>query len=260
MQSLREFLTTPARQAEGLRETAHRPWPPPDRRWIQGQTWEQLLFAHWRVPEEALRAIVPPQLSVDTFDDSGWLGITPFRVTGLRLRGTFPIPYLSTFLELNVRTYVRHGEHTGVWFFSLDASNPLAVRAARTAVHLPYYDARMRMDVVADGSVHYRSDRTHRGAPPASFDAAYRPEGDVRPAAPGTLEYFLVERYKLFSATPVGLVQVTIAHRPWPLQRAVVRIDRNTMGEAAGVALKGEPALVHFGGRVDVRTWWPASV
>jgi uncharacterized protein YqjF (DUF2071 family) len=159
-----------------------------------------------------------------------------------------------------VRTYVRHGNRAGVWFFSLDASNPLAVRAARAAVHLPYFDARMRMDVAADGSVHYESDRTlprgRPGAPPASFDATYRAEGDVRPAAPGTLESFLVERYALFSGRAGGLLTVKIAHQPWPLQRATANIAQNTMGDAAGIALPGAPRL-HFARRVDVRTWLP---
>jgi uncharacterized protein YqjF (DUF2071 family) len=224
------------------------------------QRWTNLLFAHWPVRPEALRPLLPPSLVIDTFDGDAWVGVIPFHMGNVRPRGVPPLPGLSAFLELNVRTYVRYREHTGVWFFGLDASNPLAVRAARAAADLPYFDARMRMDIAADGSVHYRSDRTHRGAPPASFEGTYRPDGDARPAAPGTLEHFLVERYVLFSASPRGLLDVKIAHPPWPLQRAVARIARNTMGEAAGVALSGTPRHLHFAARVDVRTWLPSPV
>ena len=225
--------------------------------WVMHQRWTNLLFAHWPVPPERLRDLLPPSLTLDTFEGQAWVGVIPFYMSNVRPRYVPPLPWVSAFCELNVRTYVRVGDRTGVWFFSLDASNPLAVRAARAAVHLPYYDASMRMDIARDGFVHYRSDRTHRGAPAARFIATYRPEGPVSPARPGTLEHFLVERYVLFSSTPQGLVDVKIAHPPWPLQRAVARIEQNTMGEAAGVPLVGEPRELHFGARVDVKTWPP---
>ena len=232
--------------------------------WVMHQRWTNVLFAHWPVRPEALRPLLPSSLEPDTFEGEAWVGIIPFQMSNVRPRGVPPLPWVSTFLELNVRTYVRHGDRAGVWFFSLDASNPLAVRAARALVHLPYYDARMGMGVAADGSVRYRSDRTlprgRPGAPPASFDATYHPEGDVSPAAPGTLEYFFVERYTLFSAGPRGLLDVKVAHRPWPLQRATASFAKNTMGDAAGIALSGAPRHLHFATRVDVRTWLPEPV
>jgi uncharacterized protein YqjF (DUF2071 family) len=232
--------------------------------WVMHQRWTNVLFAHWPVRPEALHPLLPSSLVPDTFEGEAWVGVVPFRMSNVRPRGVPPLPWLSAFFELNVRTYVRHGNRAGVWFFSLDASNPLAVRAARAAVHLPYYDARMRMNVAADGSVHYRSDRTlprgRPGARPARFDATYRPEGDVSPAAPGSLEYFLVERYALFSAGAGRLITVKIAHRPWPLQRATAAIAQNTMGDAAGIALSGAPRHLHFAARVDVRTWMPERV
>jgi uncharacterized protein len=228
--------------------------------WVMHQRWTSVLFAHWPVRAEALRPLVPASLAIDTFDGDAWVGVIPFRMSNVRPRGIPPLPWVSEFLELNVRTYVRHGERAGVWFFSLDASNPVAVRAARAAVHLPYYDARMAMDTAADGFVHYRSERVHRGVPPASFEGTYRPTGSVRHAAPQTLEHFLVERYALFSMIPLGLVSVEVAHAPWPLQRAEARIDRNTMAAAAGVVLGGDPAQLHFASRVDVRTWLPKPV
>ncbi len=224
------------------------------------QRWTDLLFAHWPVAPDVLRPLLPSSLTVDTFEGEAWVGVVPFHMSNVRPRGLPPIPWVSSFHELNVRTYVRIGRRAGVWFFSLDASNPLAVRAARAAVHLPYYDAMMHMSGAADGTVVYHSERTHRGATAAAFDATYRPEGPVFHAPPGTLEHFLVERYELFVASRRGLRHVKIAHPPWPLQRASARIERNTMTAAAGIALQGEPRQLHFAKRVDVRTWLPRSV
>jgi uncharacterized protein YqjF (DUF2071 family) len=221
------------------------------------QRWTSLLFAHWPVPPEMLRPLIPTSLEIDTYDGDAWVGVIPFRMSNVRPRWVPRLPWVSEFLELNVRTYVRYRDQGGVWFFSLDASNPLAVRAARSLVHLKYYDARMAMHIGADGSFHYRSQRTHRGAPPASFEGSYRPEGHVRTAQPGTLDHFLVERYELFSSGTRGLLSVKIAHPPWPLQRAVAHIERNTMAAAAGVTLDGEPQQLHFAARVDVKTWPP---
>ncbi|HJU67468.1 MAG TPA: DUF2071 domain-containing protein [Gemmatimonadaceae bacterium] len=228
--------------------------------WVMHQRWTSLLFAHWPVRAELLRPLLPPSLTLDTFEGVAWVGVIPFYMSNVRPRGIPPLPGISAFHELNVRTYVRVGARAGVWFFSLDASNPLAVRVARAAVHLPYYDARMHMSVASDGTVGYRSDRTHRGAPAATFEAQYRPDGAVYRAAPGTLDHFLVERYELFSTAPEGLLSVKIAHPPWPLQRATARIARNTMGAAAGIELREEPAHLHFAARVDVRTWLPVSL
>ena len=228
--------------------------------WVMHQRWTNLLFAHWPVAPDALRPLLPSSLTLDTFEGEAWVGVIPFHMSNVRPRGVPPMPWVSSFHELNVRTYVRLGGRAGVWFFSLDASNPLAVRAARAAVHLPYYDARMGMKVGPDGSVAYHSERTHHGAPPAVFDATYRPEGEAHRAAPGTLEYFLVERYELFSTSRRGLLHVRIAHPPWPLQRASARIERSTVAAAAGIALTGSPAQLHFAARVDVRTWLPRLV
>ncbi len=230
------------------------------RPWVMHQRWTDLLFAHWPVAPRLLRPLLPSSLTLDTFEGEAWVGVIPFHMSNVRPRGIPPLPWVSSFHELNVRTYVRLGERAGVWFFSLDASNPLAVRAARAAVHLPYYDATMHVNVAAEGTVAYHSERTHRGAAPAAFDASYHPEGAVFHAASGTLEHFLVERYALFSASRRGLLQVKIAHPPWPLQRASARIERNTMAAAAGIALQGEPTQLHFAKRVDVRTWLPRSV
>src|SRR5438045_1183697 len=125
------MLGTAARQARSVGKTAHRPWPLPSGRWVMGQTWESLVFVHWRIASDELRPFVPGELEIEEFDGSAWVGIVPFRITGLRARGLLPIPGVSGFNELNVRTCVRAADgKPGVWFFSLDATRRLAVRAA----------------------------------------------------------------------------------------------------------------------------------
>ena len=114
-----------------LQEVAHRPWPRPAGPWVMAQSWHDLLFAHWPVDSERVRPLVPDRLEIDSFDGQAWLAVVPFRMTGVRLCGTPAVPWLSAFPELNVRTYVKYGGKPGVWFFSLDAGNPLAVVIAR---------------------------------------------------------------------------------------------------------------------------------
>jgi uncharacterized protein len=235
------------RQASALEETQHRPWPVPERSWVMGQTWDDLLFAHYRVPVEQLRALVPDGLEVQEHSGTGWVGVTPFFVTGLRARGLLPFPFASSFRELNVRTYVTRDEKPGIWFFSLDASSQIAVEAARRLYRLPYFRAEMSVQR-RGGELLYECSR---GAGKA-FSAAYRADGDVFQAERGSLEHFLTERYCLYVEHDDTLYRADIHHRPWPLQTAAARIDLNTMPP---LKVTEEDALVHFSARQDVVIW-----
>jgi uncharacterized protein YqjF (DUF2071 family) len=183
-------------------------------------------------------------------------------MSGVRPRSSPAAPWLSAFPELNVRTYVAFDDRPGVWFFSLDAGNPVAVAIASRWYHLPYYRARMRIGPGAPaGSIAYHSVRTHRGAPPAVFRASYRPAGTVFNAVPGSLEYWLIERYCLYAITPRGTVlRAEIDHPPWDLQPAEAEIETNTMAAAAGIALPDRAPLVHFARRQDAVAWTPRPV
>jgi uncharacterized protein len=218
-----------------------------------GQTWEALLFAHWRVRVDAVRELVPPGLVVDTFDGTAWLGITPFRVDALRLRGLPPAPGVSRFLELNVRTYVTRDRKPGIWFFSLDAASRLAVEAARRAYRLPYHHARMRADRRGD-RIQYESTRIGGPPRPYVFSGRYGPSGAVAPAVPGSLEHFLAERYCLYAVHDGRIHRADIHHPPWPLQPAEGAIELNTM-PPDGVRLPDEPPLLHFAAVQDVVIW-----
>jgi uncharacterized protein YqjF (DUF2071 family) len=243
-----ELLQAPARQGASLEETAHRPWPLPSTSWVMGQTWDDLLFAHWRVSAAAVREHVPAGLEVDEHDGSAWLGVTPFAMTGLRARGLLPLPFVSSFLELNVRTYVTHEARPGIWFFSLDASSQLAVEAARRLYRLPYFRARIAMRRLGDRVVYECARGDGR-----AFSGSCEPVGEPAPARAGSLEHFLVERYCLYAEDQGRLFRAEIHHRPWPLQPAQAQIELNTM-PPAWLRLEGEP-LLHYSRRQDVVIW-----
>jgi uncharacterized protein len=244
------------RMGSDMQEVAHRPWPVPAGPWVMAQSWHDLLFAHWPVDVAVMRPLLPPQLQVDTFEGSAWCAVVPFRMTGVRLRGTPVLPWLSAFPELNVRTYVTCDGKPGVWFFSLDAGNALAVAIARAWFHLPYFRARM-ICVEREGWIHYQSERTHRGPPSGSLEGRYRPIGRVFFAQNGTLEYFLTERYCLYTTDERGgIIRGEIHHPPWPLQRAEAELAHNSMAESLGIALVLRP-LLHFARRQDVLVWAP---
>lgn len=248
-----DLLTRPARQAAVLEHVDHRPWPLPTKSWVLAQTWDDLLFAHWRVPIETIRALVPPQVEVDEHDGSAWLGVTPFLLSGFRFRGTLPVPWISTFPELNVRTYVTFEEKRGIWFFSLDTSNPLAVEGARRAYRLPYFHARMSVEHRGE-TIAYSSARRDGQARPFVFNGSYRPVRGVTPPAPGSLEYFLTERYCLYTLDEGRLWRADIHHLPWPLQVADAEIELNTMAPDS-LELNGEEPLFHFSRNQDVVIW-----
>ncbi len=239
----------------------HRPWPLPRQPWIIAQVWHDLLFAHWPVPFAQLRPLVPAALPLDTFHGSCWVGVVPFHMSGVRLRGTPAVSRFSDFPELNVRTYVTMDDKPGVYFFSLDASNPLAVLAARAWYRLPYFYARMRAEVSDDDQVRYWSRRVQSGTPRAELVMRYRPNGAAAPPVHGSLEYFLTERYCLYTASRRGHVfRAEIHHPQWMLQPAEAEIQRNTMAEAAGIQLPDREPLLHFAKRQDMIAWAPARL
>jgi uncharacterized protein YqjF (DUF2071 family) len=248
--AVRAFSLAARRQAAALEDAGHRPWELPDRPWFMGQTWERLLFAHWPVDPARLETVVPAQLPLDVVDGQAWVGVTPFAVRGLRVRGVAPPPVVSSFPEVNVRTYVTVDGRPGIFFFSLDTSSRLGVETARRVYRLPYFRARQRFD----GET-FATRRVHRDGPPADFLASYRPLGEPAPAAPGSLDHFLTERYCLYTLDERGDVwRGDIHHPPWPLQAAEAEIELNTMGGQIGLELDGTP-LLHYSDRQDVVFW-----
>lgn len=236
-------------------QVAHRPHPMPRTPWVMTQTWHDLLFLHWPVEERMLRARMPAGLEPDLHDGQAYVAITPFHMTNMAPRGIPAIPGVSNMPELNVRTYVTVNGVPGVYFFSLDAGNPLAVGAARSMFFLPYHTAKMSVEE-RDGWIHYRSRRSGRASQPAELRGRYRGVGAPEPPASGSLEYFLTERYCLYTFdSSFHLYRVEIHHGPWSLALAEAEIDVNTMADANGIRLPAVSPLAHFAKRQDTVVW-----
>jgi uncharacterized protein YqjF (DUF2071 family) len=234
----------------------HRPWPVPERPWVQAQRWSDLLFAHWPLPPARLRRLVPAQLPLDTHDGVGWVGVVPFYLSGLRSRWLPPLPALRAFPELNVRTYVTLDGKPGVYFFSLDAGNPAAVAGARL-LHLNYYYAWMAIRRRGEW-IDYASQRLLPGPPTARFRGRYRPIGPASPPTAGSLDYWLTERYCLYTVDRGGRVsRLEIHHPPWQLQAAEAELDLNTTTAPIGLKLPGTRPRLHFSRRQDMVGWMP---
>lgn len=234
-------------------EQSGRQSPSPSGRWAIRQTWTDLLFAHWRVDGDRMRKIVPEPLEIDTFDGDAWIAVVPFLMSGIRFRLLPPVPGTTTSLELNVRTYVRYRGRPGVYFFSLDAENPMIVAGGRRLYSLPYFPAKMAMRKAT--YVRYESARRVVDVPPVEFRAVYRPIGDVLFPEKGSVEYFLTERYCLYTADRAGRVCCgEIDHIRWPLRRAEAEIETNSMTLPLGIEVNNYPKL-HYAAHLDVLIW-----
>jgi uncharacterized protein len=233
--------------------TGHRPWPVPSKPWVMKQTWYDLLFAHWEIEPELLQPFIPSGLQLDTYQGKAWIAVVPFRMSGIRLKYMPSIPYTSNFPEINVRTYVTYQGKPGVYFFSLDASNYLAVKVAKSFFHLPYYHS--KIEVRSEGaSIKYHSYRK-KSREEFRFKGNYQPISDVFHAERGSLEYWLTERYCLYTEKYNRLYRGEIHHPPWPLQQARAVIDENTMIDIKGFSSLHSKPLLHFAKRLDVLLW-----
>lgn len=242
---------------EILSHTQHRPFPIPKGPWLMKQGWNDLLCAHWPVDTEDLLPHIPRGLELELWEGRPWISLIPFRLSPLRVRCTPPLPFVSDFLELNVRTYVTRNGKPGILFLNLEASSKLAVAGARTLAHLPYHHARMSISKDDFESFRYVSVRKHPHADDVVFKGTYKPVNDkVFHAQPGTLIHWLTERYCLYTTSPSGeILEGDIHHFPWPLQEAELQLDTNTMTNYHGFKLADSPSIVTYAKRLEVLFW-----
>jgi uncharacterized protein YqjF (DUF2071 family) len=218
------------------------------------QHWGKLLFIHWPIDVELLRPLIPGHLTIDSFDGSAWIGLVPFTMWGIRASFLPPIPGTSAFHELNVRTYVTFNGSPGVWFFSLDAANRLAVWGARTFYHLPYFNARMALDQTGE-TIHYTSTRSDSRGAPAELKTTWSFGERLLQSSPGSIESFLTERYCLYSEHKGRLYRSQIHHQPWPLQKADIGSYQSSMIESLGLPTPDSEPLLHYCEELSVDIW-----
>ena len=206
------------------------------------QQWRELLFLHWEFPVAELQRTLPDGLFVDTFAGKAYLGVVPFFMRNIRPRFFPPVPGISNFMEMNLRTYVydRAGV-PGVWFYSLDANQWLAVKIARRFFHLPYEHAKMKSSRPAEGRIRYESQRTGPRANGSRCVFDYAPGPELPQPSPDSLEFFLVERYRLYSSAPDGLRRGAVFHPPYPLCRAELTAWDEQLLALDGFAPTGRP-------------------
>ena len=222
---------------------------------IMHQRWENLIFLHWPIEPALLRPLIPEPLQIDIFDGQAWLGITPFALNNLHITHLPPVPGLSAFHELNVRTYVHYRDFPGVWFFSLDASKLIPAIAARLFFMLPYYKAEIAF-AQREGKYQFALNRD--GPPAARFQASWRVGLRLRDPDVESLAFFLVERYCYFAAAAEGAYMTRIYHHPWILEEAFVESFASTMLAPLGLPDRTGAPLAHFSRSMDVDIWQPA--
>lgn len=223
-------------------------WP------LMRQWWGKLLFAHWPIEAKLLRPLIPDGLTIDTFEGEAWIGVVPFTMWGIRPLFTPPIPGLSAFHELNVRTYVHYKGVPGVWFFSLDANNATAVWAARSFFSLPYYNSRITLHQQAE-TISYSLTRTHKNAQPAKLETTWHIGESLKPSEPDTLPFFLTERYCLYAARKEKIYRLRISHPVWQLKQATLSSFESTMIEALGLPTPAGEPLLHYAEELKVDIW-----
>ncbi len=226
---------------------------------VMRQRWQELLFLHWEIPREAIEPKLPQGVELDTFEGRAFVGLVPFTMKDVRPVGLPSVPWLSNFHETNVRTYVNvPGVGPGVWFFSLDAANPVAAALGRLWFRLPYFYARMSLSVSESSDTRlltYASSRITPGPKPATTRLSAEVSAPVEPARPGSLVFFLAERYLLFTGTSENLMSGRVHHTPYPLQTAEVTGLDESLLAAAGFRRPSATPLAHFASGVDVEVF-----
>ncbi len=234
---------------------SHRPWQLPHKHHLMSQTWHDLLFANWPVQENQILKLIPPELTLDTYDHQAWISIVPFWMSHIHLRGLPAIPFFSKFSELNLRTYVKLNDKPGVFFFSLDANHRIAVEIARFFFHLPYFHADIHFNRQNKNTVHYHSIRYDHRVPKAEFLASYEPISEPFFAPTGSLAHWLTERYCLYCNHQDKIYRAEIAHQPWTLQHAKVDITTNTLAKSFQIELPNGIPTQYFSKKLDVLIW-----
>jgi uncharacterized protein YqjF (DUF2071 family) len=230
----------------------HRPWPLPKENWLLTQTWLNLAFIHWEIEYDDLRARIPAELEIDLYEGKAWIAIVPFDMKGVTFRNCPKLSYLSDFPEINVRSYVSYRGKPGVWFFSLDVPSRFTTWTARTFFHLPYRQGAVSISEDERG-FEYRQNVGEE-----VFKAIYNPL-HTETWSKDSFEKWSTERYCLYCQSKKGSLYRTEVHHPqWPLQKAVLNIEENSMLE--NFKIKAQHPSVLFSNQIEVVAYPPKKL
>jgi len=255
-----ESMTSILERAEKLAaDVKEHLWPssPP---WVGFQGWRDLLFASWSMPIDKLRAVVPSELEIDSYEGRAWVSLVPMRVEGAHFRDISPIPGLEDFCEINLRTYVKLGDQRGVYFLSIDCGDAVADWLGDKLFGAPFLRANIAM-VEQGGEFYFISRRTQSEMPGAAFAAGFRPVGEAFPTSSDPLAQFLLERYFLALSDKQGsVVRVNIQHPAWSIQKAETEIRANSICSAGGLGLSGAPEHAVYSAGTDTLIYPPVHI
>lgn len=265
-----EFETQFVTAGSLLYAVEHRPWLPPDSHWLLSQRLNDVLLMHFAMEPAVLRKLVPEELTLELYDGVAWLTVTPFTVSHVRPSGVPPLPGISFYSQINVRTYVTMNGKPGIYFFSLDASNLSTVWFARVFFRMQYWHSSIQVSGATIQSrpgsgkdIHFRARRLHGPAAQngaAKLDVVYAPEGEPEKARAGSLDAFLTERYCAYSWHRRTVYRTEVHHQPWALQRVQVSVKANSIAEPLGIALPDQPEICHFSRSLKMLSWAPEKI
>ena len=247
---------------EILQNTAHRPYPLPNGPWVMRQTWRHLLFAHWPVPAETLKPILPKGIELDTYNGQAYVGVLPFYRTNVRVRMLPQIPGVSSMPQINIRTYVRREDKPGVYFLALDTNNLPTVLMTRLTLGLPYYQAELKWSTRRDSTgtrIECHSTRLGSADRKQSLGVSFEPISVADETVDGSLDHWLVERYCLYTVHLNRLLRVDIHHKKWKIQHATAKFYEHSLLDTylhhEERTERVRAPLLHYAREMDALMW-----
>lgn len=229
---------------EILNTTEHRPWAIPSGRWKFYQEWNDVVFLHWQVELHELQPFVPKELEIDLFEGKPWVSLVAFTMEKVRPRCAPAVRVLSTFDEVNIRTYVRWNNKVGVYFLSIEGGKRLSCAIAKRVSGLPYRFSRMQRTAHRYSSANAEFDDT--------IEIEYGIAGRLREKT--ALDTWLTERYALFQERRSAVLSFEIHHAEWSLRE--IEVHRGDIWyKRFEQLLHGAPNKVHYSEGVRVVAW-----
>ncbi len=224
--------------------THHRPWRIPDEKWKFYQEWNKVVFLHWQVDYDELKKFVPDELEIDLFDGKPWISLVAFTMEEVRPKKLPAFKPISNFDEINIRTYIKSNNKTGVYFLSIEAGKVVSCLLAKKMSGLPYRYSEMNR---TDNQYHSKNLEFED-----SFEIQYSIENELKNKT--ALCKWLTERYALFQDTGNSINEFEIHHPEWPVQE--IKIDKLAVNYPRFKNLiNGNPDKVHYSKGVQVVTW-----